>query len=79
LRAGLDWDWEMPAVTIWLFCAGGAALAVSSHHRSRKLRVRTGFRLALALACLSVGAVPAAIAVSQHKLDKARTAFSHGD
>jgi O-Antigen ligase len=79
LRAGLDWDWEMPAVTIWLFCAGGAALAVSSRNRARKLRLATGVRLALALVCLAVGMVPAAIAVSQHRLDDARRAFAKGD
>jgi hypothetical protein len=79
LRAGLDWDWEMPAVTIWLFCTGGAALAVSSHHRMRRIRLGVAARLALALVCLAVGVVPAAIAVSQHRLDKARHAFSRGD
>ena len=79
LRAGIDWDWEMPAVTIWLFCAGGAALAVSSNHRTRKLRLHMGLRLVLALTCLAVALVPAATAVSQHRLDKARAAFARGD
>ena len=27
LEAGVDWIWEVPAVTTWLFFAGGAALA----------------------------------------------------
>lgn len=27
LHAGVDWQWEMPAVTAWLFAAGGLALA----------------------------------------------------
>ena len=27
LAAGVDWVWEMPAVTFWLFALGGAALA----------------------------------------------------
>jgi O-antigen ligase len=30
VHAGIDWDWEMPAVTVWLFCIGGAALARAS-------------------------------------------------
>ncbi len=30
LHAGLDWDWEMPAVTLWFFAAGGLALAVAA-------------------------------------------------
>jgi hypothetical protein len=79
VRAGLDWDWEMPAVTVWLFCAGGAALAVSTRGRTRKLRVRPVLRLAMAIACLALGLVPAAIAVSQHRLDEALAAFARGD
>jgi O-antigen ligase len=27
LASGVDWNWEMPAVTIWFFALGGAALA----------------------------------------------------
>jgi len=27
IHVGVDWDWEMPAATIWLFIAAGAALA----------------------------------------------------
>jgi hypothetical protein len=79
VRAGLDWDWEMPAITLWLFCTAGAALAVSPRHRSRPLRVRPGPRLLMALACLAVGIVPAAVAVSQHRLDQAQAAFDRGD
>jgi O-antigen ligase len=79
VRAGLDWDWEMPAVTVWLFCSGGAALAVSTRRRSRRLRLRPGVRLALALACLAIAVVPAAVAVSQHRLDAALAAFRRGD
>jgi hypothetical protein len=79
VHAGLDWDWEMPAVTIWLFCAGGAALAVSTRSRGRRLRLRPWLRLLLALGFVAVALVPAATAVSQHRLDEALTAFSRGD
>ena len=27
MHAGVDWDWEMPALFVWLFGAGGVALA----------------------------------------------------
>jgi hypothetical protein len=27
IHAGIDWDWEMPVVTAWVFAVGGAALA----------------------------------------------------
>jgi O-antigen ligase len=47
VHAGIDWDWEMPAVTVWLFCVGGAALArageelptgVAASDRPRRVR-----------------------------------------
>ena len=79
VRAGLDWDWEMPAITLWLFCAGGAALAVSARARSRAPRVPRGIRLALSLACIAVALVPAAVAVSQHRLEDAQVALDRGD
>jgi hypothetical protein len=79
VRAALDWDWEMPAITIWLFCAGGAGLAVSRRSQRRPLRLRTLPRLGLALLILAVAMVPAAVAVSQYRLEKARTALGRGD
>ncbi len=27
IHAAVDWDWELPALTLWLFAAGGVALA----------------------------------------------------
>lgn len=79
VRAALDWDWEMPAITVWLFCAGGAALAVSGRKRTRALRVPQPARLALAAVALAVGLVPAAITVSEHRLQTAESAFGRGD
>jgi O-antigen ligase len=78
VRAALDWDWEMPALTAWLFCAGGAALAVTGSRR-RSLRVSQPVRLALATAALAVALVPAAVTVSEHRLNAAETAFARGD
>jgi hypothetical protein len=79
VRAALDWDWEMPAITIWLFCAGGAALAVSQRGHRRVMRLAPLPRLGLTLLCLGLAVVPAAIAVSQYRLEKARTALGRGD
>ena len=36
LHAGVDWDWEMPALFVWLFGAGGVALAARAGARSRE-------------------------------------------
>jgi hypothetical protein len=78
-RAGLDWDWEMPAVTIWLFCAGGVAMAVTHRSRRRVPRLPALARLALTLSFLGLALVPAAVAVSQHRLEEAQAAFRRGD
>jgi tetratricopeptide (TPR) repeat protein len=78
-RAGLDWDWEMPAITIWLFCASGVAMAVSHRSRRRAPRLRTVWRLALTLVFVAVALVPAAVAVSQHRLEESQAAFRRGD
>src|SRR3954454_22529010 len=36
LHAGVDWDWEMPALFVWLFGAGGVALAARAGAPTRK-------------------------------------------
>jgi O-antigen ligase len=79
LHAGLDWDWEMPAVTIWLFALGGNVLAANQRQvpmlRSPALSLRT----ALALSCLGIAVLPALVFVSQTRLDNSLDAFTRGD
>ena len=81
VHAGVDWDWQMPAVTLWLFALGGAALARSLRRRRRRprndlksLAVRGGG----VLACLSLAIVPAQLALSQARLDSAIGALNAG-
>jgi O-antigen ligase len=51
VHAGIDWDWEIPAVTLaGFFC--GAALLVSSREGAQALTLRT--RVALAAASISL-------------------------
>ena len=78
VHAGVDWDWQMPAVTIWFFAFGGAALARSLRWRRRRppnelkwLAVRVGG----ALACLLLAVVPARVALSQARLNSAMDAL----
>ncbi len=42
LHAGVDWQWEMPAVTAWLFAAGGLALAGQPEELPAGARVGNG-------------------------------------
>jgi O-antigen ligase len=52
VHAGLDWDWEMPAVVLAGLCCGAAALA-SGEERTSSITARG--RTALALVALSLG------------------------
>jgi tetratricopeptide (TPR) repeat protein len=72
LHAAVDWDWELPATAIPLFCLAGAAAR-------RVPATARGPRLALAAAVLAVCALPAAWAVSQGLSDRALGAYASGD
>jgi hypothetical protein len=80
LHAGVDWDWEMPGVTLWFFAIGGAALAAPA----RQVRVRHSpnplERAGIAVGLLLVAVIPALVAISQGKMTQAVQTFTrHGD
>ena len=79
LHAALDWDWEMPALTLWLFAAGGCALATSERRIRRQLRARRLRRALTAAGCLVIAITPVLMAVSQQRLDTAIAAFRMND
>lgn len=75
LHAGIDWDWEMPAVTVWFFAIGGLAVARrvtgGGEDGDDPRPARTSaqgpprlVRLLAALGCLLLAVVPARIALS---------------
>ncbi len=86
LHAGIDWDWEMPAVTLPFFALGGAMLS-SAHRRSPTQvpghasvgSVNRYARIALCVGCCAVAVVPARVWLSQRRLDEATAAFARGD
>jgi len=83
VHAGIDWMWETPAVTLWLFAAGGLALsrprrdgvaaAASGSARRRTAKVLLG------LACVALAVLPVQILRSQRALQDAFAAFRTGD
>jgi O-antigen ligase len=82
VHAGVDWDWQMPAVTIWLFAFGGAALARSLRWKRRRPRNElktTVIRVGGAIACLLLAVVPARVALSQARLNSAIEAMNNND
>ena len=80
VRAGIDWDWEMPAVTLWFFLLGGLAagrgVAVARVGRPRLRRALAGGVGVLALgACV----LPGLVLASQVRLDDAVRALAVGE
>ena len=43
VHAGVDWDWQMPAATAWVFAAGGLALAAPVERPKRTARLWARF------------------------------------
>ena len=78
LHAGIDWDWEMPAVTLWLFCIGGAALAAPTERAGGMPRPGRRTRVLIALGVLLLAVTPALLAVSERRLEQSVTAFQAG-
>lgn len=79
LHAGIDWDWEVPAVTLWFFAFGGLATAALRRGHLRGPPPSTAVRTGLALALLLLAVLPALTALSQHRLDDGLRAFKRGD
>jgi cell division protein ZapA (FtsZ GTPase activity inhibitor) len=77
IHAGIDWDWEMPAVTAWFFAVGGAALAGRASKRRLQAMGDRG-RVPIAAALLVVAVTPALLMLSQYKLQAAARSFDKG-
>jgi O-antigen ligase len=78
-HAGVDWDWEMPALTLWLFAAGGLVLAQSARQPSRFPRLPLSGRIAVVAGCSAIAAVPSVVLISQARLDDSLRRFEAGD
>ena len=76
VHAGVDWDWEVPAVTAWLFGLGGLACARApgAGPRTGGLAVRVG----AVVVCGALATLPLQMAVSQHHLDRGVDALFTG-
>lgn len=78
VHAGVEWNWEMPAVTIWLFAVGGLALA--RHQRASEDRASSPLsRVAVGLSVLGLAVVPGVILASERQLSSGVQAFERGD
>jgi O-antigen ligase len=79
VHAGIDWDWELPTLTVWLFAFGACALAASPVRLSWPQRPSMPARIALAAVCLLLAVTPVTIAISQSDLDGSVVALERGD
>jgi len=79
LHAGVDWDWEMPALFVWLFGAGGVVLARREDARTQIGEFGRTARVLAGLAVLVLALTPALFALSQRPLDRALAAFARRD
>jgi hypothetical protein len=74
LHAGVDWDWEMPVVTVGFFAAAGLALSPRARAGAGWVPGH-GSRLTLALLCLATVLLPVSIIGSQSRLGAAESAL----
>jgi O-Antigen ligase len=80
LHAGVDWDWEMPVLTLPFIALTGAALGPGGERgASSGWRPRHGARLGLSMLCLLTLAAPALAIGSQRHLDDAAHALYSSD
>lgn len=91
VHAGVDWDWEMPVVTLPVLALGAAALAVAIPRRPAAgagpasqpggggLVPGRTLRVAIALGCLVLVVVPARVWLSQRELTRAVRTFERRD
>jgi hypothetical protein len=78
VRSSIDWDWEMPVVTAWVFAVAGAALAAApGGARTGSLGQRS--RVLAAVLVLVLALTPFQLAFSQSRIDRAADAVKAGD
>jgi uncharacterized membrane protein YqhA len=78
LHAGVDWDWEMPVITLPFFAAAGLALSPREGGRPGWTPTHNT-RLVLGVLCLATLALPVLIIGSQRHLDDAEHALYASD
>ncbi|HEX8207812.1 MAG TPA: O-antigen ligase family protein [Solirubrobacteraceae bacterium] len=78
LAAGIDWHWEMPVVTAWLFAAGGLALARPLGTSGRP-PMGSSNRAIIAVAWLIAAVTPFLVLTSSSRVRDAGADFARGD
>jgi O-Antigen ligase len=74
VHAGVDWDWEMPVVTLPFFAAAGLALSPRDASLGRRA-IGHAPRIVLAGVCLAAVVLPVLLIGSQSRLSQAERAL----
>jgi hypothetical protein len=79
VHAGIDWDWEMPAVTLAFFAAGGAALAAAPRAEDARPRTSLLARVPVLVVLAALLVIPAFVTASERPALRAKQAFDRRD
>jgi hypothetical protein len=85
IHAGVDWDWQMPVVTIVVFSLAGFVLARAAPETAEARavddrRAPSSFtRSMLGIGCILLGVAPTYMWLSQRDLSDASSSFNAGD
>lgn len=79
LHAGVDWDWEMPAVTLSVFVFGGIASARGPGAAPMVSPIPRAARVVAGLAVIALATTPWRVAGSEARLRESTRAFAAGD
>src|SRR5207244_1127376 len=74
LHAGVDWDWEMPVITLPYFAIAGLALSPRGGEHARRSPSNLG-RAILAVVCVGGVVLPVLLIGSQSRLTQAERAL----
>lgn len=78
IHAGVDWDWEMPAVTLPVFALMATALARRGGGTRLRREVTVGLRLAVGLVAALVLVTSVRVVISERHLDRSVADFNNG-
>jgi O-antigen ligase len=76
LEAGIDWQWEMPAVTLPILALAGAAAAKKAPGPGLDAGLSQGARVVISIGWLIVAIAPTLMAISDGRLVRAARAFN---
>jgi hypothetical protein len=84
LHAAIDWDWEMPVVSVIFFALAGAVtarhlIAATESSKVRALLPSAQGRVVLGLGCVLLAVAPTYVWLAERKLNQATAAYNAGN